>query len=127
MQMWKAISVIKCPAMFRSAKGDGTIPVPGWTDEYEWTGFIPFEELPYTFNPAEGYIVTANNQVPPADYPYLITKDWDYGFRANRIVNMIQGAESKIDIAYLQQMHGDSFDANAETFRPPAIGCKPRL
>ena len=100
------------------SKGDGTIPVPGWTDEYEWTGFIPFEELPYTFNPAEGYIVTANNQVPPADYPYLITKDWDYGFRANRIVNMIQGAESKIDIAYLQQMHGDSFDANAETFVP---------
>ncbi len=100
------------------AKGDGTIPVPGWTDEYEWTGFIPFEELPYTFNPAEGYIVTANNQVPPADYPYLITKDWDYGFRANRIVNMIQSADSKIDIAYLQQMHGDSFDANAETFVP---------
>lgn len=100
------------------AKGDGTLPVPGWTDEYEWTGFIPFEELPYTFNPTEGYIVTANNQVPPADYPYLITKDWDYGFRANRIVSMIQNANSKIDIAYLQQMHGDSFDANAETFVP---------
>ncbi len=100
------------------SKGDGTLPVPGWTDEYEWTGFIPFEELPYTFNPTEGYIVTANNQVPPASYPYLITKDWDYGFRANRIVSMIQSAESKIDISYLQQMHGDSYDANAETFIP---------
>ncbi|MBN2116393.1 MAG: penicillin acylase family protein [Anaerolineales bacterium] len=44
------------------AKGDGTVPVPGWTDEYEWTGFVPFEELPYTLNPVEGYIVTANNR-----------------------------------------------------------------
>src|SRR5688572_18614518 len=34
------------------ARGDGTVPVPGWTDEYEWTGFIPFDEAPYTFNPA---------------------------------------------------------------------------
>ena len=71
------------------ANGDGTLPVPGWTDEYEWTGFIPFEELPYTFNPPEGYIATANNQVPPLDYPNLITHDWDYGFRAQRIVDMI--------------------------------------
>ncbi|MBL8099829.1 MAG: penicillin acylase family protein [Anaerolineales bacterium] len=98
--------------------GDGTLPVPGWTDDYEWTGFIPFEELPYTFNPAEGYIVTANNQVPPRDYPYLVTYDWDYGFRANRILNMIQNAPAKIDIAYLQQMQGDSYDANAEVFIP---------
>ena len=98
--------------------GDGTLPVPGWTDDYEWTGFIPFEELPYTFNPQEGYIVTANNQVHPRDYPYFVTVDWDYGFRANRILTMIQNAPSKIDIAYLQQMQGDSYDANAEVFIP---------
>ena len=98
--------------------GDGTLPVPGWTDEYEWTGFIPFEELPYTFNPAEGYIVTANNQIPPADYQYLITKDWDYGFRANRIVDMIKNAPGKIDIAYIQKMQGDAYDANAEIYVP---------
>ena len=72
--------------------GDGTLPVPGWTDEYEWTGFIPFEDLPYTFNPPEGYIVTANNRCQPWDYPYLITRDWDYGFRALRIVDMLTSA-----------------------------------
>lgn len=99
-------------------KGDGTLPVPGWTDDYEWTGFIPFEEQPYTFNPDQGYIVTANNQVSPADYPYLITKDWDYGFRADRIVNLIESAPNKIDIAYIQNMHGDSYDANGAIFVP---------
>jgi penicillin G amidase len=98
--------------------GDGTLPVPGWTDDYEWTGFIAFEELPYTFNPIEGYIVTANNRCQPWDYPYLITKDWDYGFRANRIVDMIENAPGKVDIPYIQQMHGDSYDINAEIFVP---------
>ena len=105
--------------------GDGTLPVPGWTDEYEWTGFIPFEELPYTFNPVEGYIVTANNQVPPNDYPYLITKDWDYGFRANRIAGMIKNAGGKIDIPYLQGMQADSYDALAAIFAPLLLDLNP--
>ncbi len=100
------------------ANGDGRYPVPGWTSEYEWTGYIPFEELPYTFNPAEGYIVTANNQVNPWDYPYLITADWDYGYRAQRIVDMIQSAPGKIDIAYIQSMQGDSTDLNAQSLLP---------
>ncbi len=99
-------------------KGDGTVPVPGWTDEYEWTGYIPFDELPYTYNPASGYIVTANNQVPPRDYPYLVTTDWDYGFRAQRIVDMIEQAPGKIDIAYIQKMQGDDKSLNAETLVP---------
>jgi penicillin amidase len=100
------------------ANGDGRFPVPGWTDEYEWTGYIPFEEQPYTLNPAEGYIVTANNQVPPRDYPYLVTADWDYGFRANRIVEMIQNAPGRIDIAYIQKMHADAYDASAAALVP---------
>jgi penicillin G amidase len=100
------------------ANGDGMLPVPGWTNEYEWTGFIPFEEQPYTLNPAEGYIVTANNRVPPRDYPYLITYDWDYGFRSRRIVDMITSAPGRIDIAYIQSMQGDSFDANAPVYVP---------
>ncbi len=100
------------------AHGDGRLPVPGWTDEYEWTGFIPFDDLPYTLNPAEGYIVTANNQVPPRDYPYLITTDWDYGFRANRIVSLLTSAPGPIDLAYMQKMQGDTFDANGPVYVP---------
>ncbi|MGE5374245.1 MAG: penicillin acylase family protein [Bacteroidota bacterium] len=106
------------------AKGDGTLPVPGWTDEYEWTGLIPFEDLPYTFNPSEGYIATANNQVPPSDYPNFITADWDYGFRAQRIVDMIQNAPGKIDSAYIQKMQGDNYDANAATLMPLILDAK---
>jgi penicillin amidase len=98
--------------------GDGMLPVPGWTDQYEWTGYIPFEQLPNVFNPSKGYIVTANNAVVGADYPYHITSDWDYGFRANRIVNMIENAPGPIDIAVIQKMQGDSYDSNAATLVP---------
>lgn len=106
------------------AKGDGRYPVPGWTDEYDWKGFIPFEQLPYTFNPAEGFIATANNQVAPKDYPFLITADFDYGFRANRIVQLIKEAPGKIDIPYIQKMHGDDFDASAAAIVPVLLQTK---
>ncbi len=98
--------------------GDGTLPVPGWDSQYDWTGYIPFDELPYVFNPQSGYIVTANNQANPRGYPYLITKDWDYGQRAARIVDMIVSAPGKIDAAYIQSMHGDSKSLNAEALVP---------
>ena len=99
-------------------KGDGTLPVPGWTGEYEWSGYIPFEELPYSFNPPKGYIVTANNAVVGEEFPYLITKDWNYGYRANRIVTMIENAPGPIDIAYIKKMQGDDYDANAAVYLP---------
>ncbi len=107
--------------------GDGRTPVPGWTDEYEWTGYIPFEELPSTFNPPSGYIVTANNQVPPDDYPYLVTTDWDYGFRAARIVEMIENAPGKIDIAYIKKMQGDNRNLNAASLVPALAALQPRF
>jgi penicillin amidase len=100
------------------SKGDGTLPVPGWTGDYEWTGYIPFNQLPYAYNPPQGFIATANNAVVGPDYPYLITKDWDYGFRAARIVDMVQNAPGPIDIAYIQKMQGDDKDLLAESLVP---------
>jgi penicillin amidase len=99
------------------ASGDGSMPVPGWSGEYEWVGFIPFDELPRTFNPPEGYVVTANNAVVGPDYPYLITVDWDAGFRAQRIVEMIE-ADSTLSIADIQAMQGDSVPIYARDVLP---------
>jgi penicillin amidase len=100
------------------AAGDGSLPVPGWTSEYEWNGYIPFEQLPFTFNPSEGYIVTANNAVVEPDYPYLITTEWAYGYRAERIVELIQGAPGPVTSEYIQQMQGDNKNLNAVTLLP---------
>ncbi len=100
------------------ANGNGRYPVPGWTGEYDWAGYIPFDELPYVLNPQSGFIVTANNRVSPWDYAHHITDDWAYGYRAERIVNMLDNAPEKIDMAYIQEMQGDGKDLNAETLVP---------
>ena len=70
--------------------GDGWLPQPGWDSAYDWTGFIPFEELPVAYNPASGYIVTANNAIVTDDYAHFLSRDWDYGYRAARIAHMIE-------------------------------------
>lgn len=70
--------------------GDGWMPQPGWDSSYDWTGFIPFEELPVSYNPNSGYIVTANNAIVTDDYGYFLSRDWDYGYRAARIAHLIE-------------------------------------
>ncbi len=70
-------------------QGQSLLPSPGWTGEYEWTGFIPFDELPRTYNPEQHFIVTANNRVVNDDYPYYITNEWLNGYRAQRIRDLL--------------------------------------
>ncbi len=96
----------------------GVYPVPGWTDDYEWQGYIDFDQLPSSYNPPQGYITSANNAVVGVDYPYTITTLWDSGFRAARIVEMIENAPGLIDAAYIQKMHGDNFNASAAYLFP---------
>ncbi|MFD8047621.1 penicillin acylase family protein [Streptomyces chartreusis] len=74
---------------------DGSVPAPGWDAKSRWTGYIDDDELPYEYDPARGYIVTANQAViDKAKYPYTLTTDWGYGARSQRINDLIQ---SKID------------------------------
>ena len=65
------------------------LPVPGWTGEYEWQGAIPFAEMPRSRNPETGYIITANNRITEADYPYYINVDFAPDFRARRIADRL--------------------------------------
>jgi penicillin amidase len=71
------------------AKGDGSTPVPGWTDEYAWTGWIPFDELPHAYNPSQGYVATANNRVVPDSYPFFLTHNWAEPDRAERVLELL--------------------------------------
>jgi penicillin amidase len=71
-------------------QGDGLLPVPGWTGEYEWEGWIPYEELPALLNPESGHIVTANHAIVDAAYPHHLAHYWSDGDRGQRIVDMIE-------------------------------------
>jgi penicillin G amidase len=106
---------------------DGRWPVPGWSSELGWDGYIPFESLPWTYNPPEGWIVTANQAVIGPDYPYFITDDWSYGSRSQRLVDLLtaQIAEGRpFTIADMQALQMDNFSANAE-FLVPRIASMP--
>jgi penicillin amidase len=70
-------------------KGHGEVPVPGDTDIYEWKGYIPFEELPQAFNPADGLIVTANARVVGPDYIPYLTDHWEEPYRTARIWDLV--------------------------------------
>lgn len=70
-------------------KGDGLLPVPGWTGEYEWKGFIPYDKLPSVVNPQQGFLVTANNKVIDDQYPYFISHEWAPPYRAQAIYDSL--------------------------------------
>jgi penicillin amidase len=96
-------------------KGNGSLPVPGWTDEYEWTGYIPWKELPTVVNPPEGFIATANNKIIDDSYPYHITDSWGDAYRATRIR---QALESKAVLSEedMQKLQFDRHNMQAEQF-----------
>jgi penicillin amidase len=83
---------------------DGLLPVPGWTDEYEWIGWIPYDELPRSLNPDEGFLCTANNKPHDESYPHLLGREFLPPFRARRIAQMITHSErhSKKSFARMQ-------------------------
>lgn len=70
-------------------KGYGEVPVPGDADDYEWTGYIPFEQLPQTYNPESGLIVTANAKVVGPDYKPFLTENWEEPYRTARIYDLL--------------------------------------
>jgi penicillin amidase len=72
------------------ASGDGSRPADGWTGGAEWTGFVPFEQLPHLYDPPEHFIVTANHRPAPPAYPYNLGLEWTEPFRAGRIVELLR-------------------------------------
>jgi len=84
--------------------GNGLLPVDGTTSANEWTGQVAFDKMPHVLNPSSGIILTANNRLVSADYPYYITNDWDIGYRAHRIEQLLTAKPvlSPDDIAAIQ-------------------------
>jgi penicillin amidase len=72
------------------AAGDGSLPVSGADDAHEWTGYVPFEEMPSVYNPPSGIIATANGRVTPDGYEYSLTKEWESPYRTERIYAVLR-------------------------------------
>ena len=82
----------------------GKFPLNGATTATDWSGFIPFNQLPHVINPPEEFVATANNRVTPRGYPYYISNLWEPPARVQRIRELLTAKEklSKVDFETIQ-------------------------
>jgi penicillin amidase len=102
------------------SRGDGRWPAPGWDGATEWTGFVPFDEMPSSFNPPEGFLHSANQHVVDGSFPHFLAYDLAYGYRGDRIVDVLATAQD-IDIAFMAELQRDSRNLNAEAIMPALL------
>ncbi|GCD89506.1 penicillin amidase [Nocardioides sp. LS1] len=108
----------------RKSGNDGLLPVAGWRPENDWTGdYVPFDGLPQVLDPAEGFIVTANQAVIGPDYPYHLTDDWDRGYRAQRIRDLID-SEQELSVDEMAALQLDDHNPIAPTLVPFLLDVK---
>ncbi len=101
------------------ASGDGSLPENGSDDIHEWTGYIPFDKLPSTYNPSSGIIATANGRISPDGYPFSISTGWEAPWRTARIYRVLESGKkfSASDMLGLQtDIYSDAERFFAERF-----------
>ncbi len=91
-----------------TAPGCGTAPASGTDDTHEWTGYIPFEQLPSGFDPPSGIIATANGRITPEGYPNLISGEWGSPYRTERIYKVL-GANKRFTAADMLMLQTDVY------------------
>lgn len=95
----------------------GYWPAPGWDETFDWQGYVPFESMPTSLDPAEGMFVTANQMVTASPTPFLTT-EWGYGYRAQRIRELLEAATKdggKVTAAQMAQIQLDTRNQFAPT------------
>jgi len=95
-------------------KGDGSLPYDGATTDGDWTGMIPFEELPHLYNPPSGFIVTANQRIAGTDYKYQQMNRVYGSDRARRIYDLISAKKQGMTM-------DDSRDIQHDVYNSPLV------
>lgn len=95
---------------------DGTFPVPGWVDDYEWSGYVPAEQIPYDYNPPAGYVASFNND--PGNAAHHLTNYYlfERAIRFKEIMDQRQGRP--VDAADVKSMQLDTVSVVAQRWTP---------
>jgi penicillin amidase len=104
----------------------GFVPVPAWKKNFDWQGFVKPTELPRRYNPKEGFIVTANNDLNAWGKQKPINMPMG-NYRARRIAQVL-GASKKHTVADVQKLHYDTYSLQADEFMKilkPLLGNSP--
>lgn len=96
----------------------GLVPIPG-DGRFEWAGYLPIERLPNKQNPPEGFIVTANNNLTPRNFPNRNAIGWKWAnpVRANRIAEILASGK-KHTLAEFDLLQSDYVSLTARTLVP---------
>ena len=103
---------------------DGSWPRPGWDTAYDWQGWVPSSQLPHVLDPAEGFVVAANQPVQPAGALPFLTADYDMGYRSQRIRTLLVqriAAGKKLDVASMQAIQDDTHSPMADVLLPALL------
>ncbi len=104
----------------------GARPVRGDDGRGEWIGQIPFDELPWQLDPPGGSIVSANNAAVDGDYPAFIGQEWDPGYRAERISDLVSSyGDAGLTVGELGAIQFDSSPLRARDIVPLLAGASP--
>jgi len=109
-----------CCAGIPIREGNGISIYPGDTTRYDWKGFVPFEQLPHSYNPESGFVASANNKTVDDDYPYYISHWYDLPSRIDRIRELLS-AKDKLTVADLKQIQTDQTSNMARRIKPKVI------
>ena len=95
----------------------GVVPSPGWDARYDWAGWVPADRTPREFDPARGWLATANQRIHEPDYPHYLTVDWALPYRQQRIEQLLR-ARAKHSREDLQAMQADRKSLAAAPLMP---------
>lgn len=95
----------------------GLMPAPGWDPAYEWESYIPPADLPRLYNPESGKIVSANNKLVGDDYPTFLGMEFDPGWRAARLEEMLL-AKERFTLRDMEEMQLDTMSKYAQALTP---------
>lgn len=131
----KAIAHFACPAqnmVFAAVNGDiaitaqGRLPIrklnqgkfiqDGSTSADAWTEFIPQEQLPHEYNPAKGFVGSANQHTTHPTYPYYY-----YGYfeeHRGRYLNQKLNGMTNISIEDMMRLQNDDYSVRGRDFLP---------
>ncbi len=107
---WQAVGIAPLRMNF-----SGLVPIPG-DGSHEWQGYLEIKKKPHLFNPHEGFIITANENLTSIDYPYpeAIGYSWSDPVRGDRIRELIHSGK-KLTMADMCQIQNDHLSIPART------------
>lgn len=104
--------------------GNGISVLDGTTSQNDWSGQVPFESLPNSYNPPEGYLASANNKIAGEWFNYFVSNYWENPSRIRRIDQYLNSKE-KFGIEDFKSLQNDLYSFHAKEVVPYILdACK---